>query len=85
MATNGGHGTSLNYGTVTGINVNLDNFDTLEIDVSTNRLVVGAGIKLGDITEPLYNAGKAIRKTPALSYSTFQTGFVLTVVSSTRK
>lgn len=61
MATNGGHGTSLIYGTVKGIDVNLENFNSVKIDIEKNTLTVGGGTKLGDITEPLYNAGKAIR------------------------
>jgi hypothetical protein len=70
MATNGGHGTSLVYGTFKGLNVNLDDFNTLEIDLEKNYLIVGAGIKIGDITEPLYKAGKAVRKSSlTLHYS----------------
>ncbi|KAL5355969.1 hypothetical protein BJX96DRAFT_142127 [Aspergillus floccosus] len=60
MATNGGHGTSLIYGTVKGIDVNLENFNSVKIDIEKNTLTVGGGTKLGDITEPLYKAGKAI-------------------------
>ena len=64
MATNGGHGTSIIYGKVTGIDINLANFNTTKIDLAKNHLIVGAGVKLGDITEPLYKAGKAVRKNP---------------------
>ncbi|OQD84007.1 hypothetical protein PENANT_c014G09988 [Penicillium antarcticum] len=60
MATNGGHGTSIIYGTVTGIDINLAHFNTTKIDLAKNHLTVGAGVKLGDITEPLYKAGKAV-------------------------
>ncbi|KAJ6014709.1 hypothetical protein N7540_009300 [Penicillium herquei] len=60
MATNGGHGTSIVYGTVTGVDINLANFDTVKVDLENNHLIVGAGVKLGNITEPLYNAGKAV-------------------------
>ncbi|KAH8594178.1 hypothetical protein B0O99DRAFT_742092 [Bisporella sp. PMI_857] len=60
MATNGGHGTSLIYGTVKGIDINLGSFDSVKVDLDKNQLTVGAGAKFGNITEPLYNAGKAI-------------------------
>ncbi|KAJ6119126.1 hypothetical protein N7523_003406 [Penicillium sp. IBT 18751x] len=60
MATNGGHGTSLIYGTIEGIDVNIANFNSVKVDLAKNHLIVGAGVKLGDITEPLYNAGKAV-------------------------
>ncbi|GIJ86910.1 hypothetical protein Asppvi_005808 [Aspergillus pseudoviridinutans] len=60
MATNGGHGTGVIYGTVKSIDVNLANFNSVKIDVATNRLIVGAGTKVGDITEPLYKAGKTV-------------------------
>ncbi|KAL4766412.1 FAD-binding oxidoreductase [Aspergillus foveolatus] len=61
MATNGGHGTSLIYGTVKGLDINLANFNNVDIDLESNTVTVGAGAKLGDITEPLYKAGKAIQ------------------------
>lgn len=67
MATNGGHGTSLIYGTMNGLDVNLANFNSTNIDLSKNHLIVGAGTKLGDMTEPLYNAGKAVRKGTAFT------------------
>ncbi|RDW76676.1 FAD-binding oxidoreductase [Aspergillus mulundensis] len=60
MATNGGHGTSLIYGTVNGLDINLENFNSVDIDLESNTVTVGAGAKLGDITIPLYEAGKAI-------------------------
>jgi len=71
MATNGGHGTSLIYGSVKGIDINLEGFDSVKVDLAKNHLVVGPGAKFGNITEPLYNAGKAVRKNPSFYHFTF--------------
>lgn len=62
LATTGGHGTNLNYGALSGLDVNLANFNSVSIDLANNQLTVGAGAKIGDIIAPLYNVGKVVRK-----------------------
>jgi FAD/FMN-containing dehydrogenase len=62
LATNGGHGAGICYGSITGIDVNLANFNSVSIDVANNLLTVGGGVKIGDVIQPLYNAGKAVRE-----------------------
>nr|CAG8993145.1 FAD-linked oxidoreductase [Penicillium sclerotiorum] len=60
LATSGGHGAGLGYASVTGLDINLANFNCVSVDVDRNELVVGAGVSIGDLTEPLYEAGKAV-------------------------
>ncbi|OIW25923.1 FAD-binding domain-containing protein [Coniochaeta ligniaria NRRL 30616] len=60
LATNGGHGAGICYGTISGIDINLSNFNSVSIDVANNELTIGAGVKIGDIIQPLYDAGKAV-------------------------
>jgi hypothetical protein len=32
-----------------------------QLDVANNEMTVGAGVKIGDVIQPLYDAGKAVR------------------------
>lgn len=62
MATTGGHGTGIGYGNITGIDINLANLDSVSIDVANNYLTVGGGVTIGDVIQPLDDAGKVIRE-----------------------
>ena len=62
LATSGGHGAGLGYASVTGLDINLANFNSVSINTHRNELVVGAGVSIGDLIEPLYKAGKAVRE-----------------------
>lgn len=62
LATNGGHGAGIGYGTISGIDINLDNLNSVSIDVANNELTIGAGVKIGDVIQPLYDAAKTVRE-----------------------
>lgn len=62
LATNGGHGAGIGYGSISGIDINLANFNSVSVDVANNEMTVGAGVSIGDLIQPLYNAGKSVRK-----------------------
>ncbi|KAJ6024714.1 hypothetical protein N7540_005511 [Penicillium herquei] len=60
LATNGGHGAGIGYANVSGIDINLSNFNIFSIDVDRNELTLGAGVLIGDLIQPLYDAGLAV-------------------------
>lgn len=62
LATAGGHGAGLGYRNVTGIDISLAALNAVEIDLAHNEMTVGAGVLIGDVVEPLYRVGKAIRE-----------------------
>lgn len=62
MATTGGHGAGIGFSNVSGIDINLANLNSVSIDVDNNEIIVGGGVVIGDVIEPLYEAGKTIRK-----------------------
>ena len=70
LATGGGHGYSTTLsGLHNALDVDLSNFQKIEVDASTNTMVVGAGSKFHDMFDPLYAAGKMMRKFPTYSTS----------------
>ena len=62
LATNGGHGAGVGYGSVSGIDINLELLNSVTVDVAKNEMTIGAGVKIEDIIQPLYDAGKAVRE-----------------------
>lgn len=65
LATGGGHGYSTTLsGLHNALDVDLSNFKKIKVDASTNTMVVGAGSKFHDMFDPLYAAGKMMRKSP---------------------
>jgi len=65
LATGGGHGYSTTLsGLHNALDVDLRNFKKIKVDASTNTMVVGAGSTFHDMFDPLYAAGKMMRKSP---------------------
>ena len=65
LATGGGHGYSTTLsGLHNALDVDLSNFKRIEVDASTNTMVVGAGSTFQDMLDPLYAAGKMMRRSP---------------------
>lgn len=63
LATGSGHGYTTTLDSVeNGIEIDLSNFNQIDIDVSTNTVTLGGGLHFGEITGPLYDAGKELRK-----------------------
>ena len=70
LATGGGHGYSTTLsGLHNALDVDLRNFKKIKVDASTNTMVVGAGSTFHDMFDPLYAAGKMMRKFPTYSTS----------------
>ncbi|KAI1171388.1 hypothetical protein F4777DRAFT_593834 [Nemania sp. FL0916] len=61
IATNGGHGAKTGLGAFDGININLQNFNTVSVDAANNRMTLGPGAKLGDMASAVFAAGKEIQ------------------------
>lgn len=45
-----------------GIDIDLGFFRGVTVDAENNRMTIGGGTVFGDVYDPLYNAGKEIRK-----------------------
>ncbi|KAL5333393.1 FAD-binding domain-containing protein [Aspergillus crustosus] len=61
LATGGGHGTNIGYGTVkNALNIDLSNFKSVKVDAANHRLTVGGAVGQGDIWGPLYEVGQEI-------------------------
>jgi FAD/FMN-containing dehydrogenase len=57
LATGGGHGASVTYNKFrSGIEIDLQNFNSVHLDVDRQLLTVGGGTVFSDIIEPLYAA-----------------------------
>lgn len=58
LATGGGHAIEPGFATVqNAIDIDLGNFDTLELDAEKRCLTIGPALAFKDIFTPLYNAG----------------------------
>jgi FAD/FMN-containing dehydrogenase len=65
LATGGGHGYTTTLGGLkNALNVDLSNFKKVEVDASANTMVIGAATTFADMYDPLYAAGKMMRKSP---------------------
>jgi FAD binding domain len=63
LPSGAGHGFTTSYGTLqNGLEIDLSAFNSVVVDAAANTLTVGGGVKFGEIYEPLYSAGKEIRK-----------------------
>ena len=63
LATGGGHGYSTSFGKLqNGLELDLGGFRNITVDKAASTLTVGGAVTFGDVYEPLYNAGKEIRK-----------------------
>lgn len=63
LATGGAHGAGVGFSNVeNAVDIDLGNFNTTKLDVETGILTIGPGVVFSDIYDPLYNAGKEIRR-----------------------
>lgn len=63
MATGGGSGYTNTTAALQGaIGVDMGNFKSIGINAAANWMTIGGGVIFDDIFEPLYAAGKEIRK-----------------------
>ncbi|KAI1212144.1 FAD-binding domain-containing protein [Annulohypoxylon truncatum] len=58
LATGGRHGYSTTFGELhDGLAIDLSHFDSIKLDKSAETITVGPGVTVGQIFDPLYNAG----------------------------
>lgn len=65
LATGGGHGYSASYamtGCHQALEIDLSNFQKIAVDADQNTLTVGPGVRIHQIMDPVYQAGKEFRK-----------------------
>lgn len=63
LATAGGHGLSTTLGEFdNGLEIDLSNFKSVELDATNNELTVGGATVFSDLYDPLYDAGKLLRR-----------------------
>ncbi|KAK7992238.1 hypothetical protein PG988_001032 [Apiospora saccharicola] len=61
LATGGGHGAGMGYGTIkNAMNIDLGNFSSVELNAEANEMTVGGATLAAHVYEPLYAAGKEI-------------------------
>ncbi|ROV97147.1 hypothetical protein VMCG_07538 [Cytospora schulzeri] len=61
LATGGGHGLSTTLGKLhNGLEIDLSNFKSVELDAVNNEVTVGGATVFSDLYDPLYNAGKLL-------------------------
>lgn len=61
LATGRGHGSSSTLAPLYGIDIDLGNFRTFELDSENNMLTVGGSVNFSQLFEPLNSAGKMLR------------------------
>lgn len=62
LGTGGGHGYSASLASVrNGIEIDLGHFDTVSVNKNANTMTVGGSVRFGNVTGPLYDAGKEFR------------------------
>lgn len=63
LATGGGHGVSVTLHNIqNGIEIDLSQFKNVSVDAVANTLTIGGANTFGDAINPLYDAGKEMRK-----------------------
>ena len=63
MATGGGHGYTTTYQAMKdGISIQMSTFNSVSVNAGNNTMTIGGGVRFRDTFDPLYNAGKEIRK-----------------------
>lgn len=62
IATNGRHGPKMGQSEFTGININLETLNTVDLDTENNLVTLGPGVRMWDVQTAMYNAGKEIRR-----------------------
>lgn len=59
----GGHGYTTTFAELQyGLEIDLSGFNQVAVDADANLMTIGGGVRFRDIFEPLYSAGKEIRK-----------------------
>ncbi|KAI1771739.1 hypothetical protein F4818DRAFT_428910 [Hypoxylon cercidicola] len=62
LATGGRHGYTTTYGRLqNGLAIDLSHFDSINVDTTARTVTVGPGVTVGQILDPLYNAGLSIQ------------------------
>ncbi len=61
LGTGRGHGSTSTLKAVNGIEIDLSNFRTVDLDAQKNRLTVGGSVNFSQLFDPLYDAGKMLR------------------------
>ena len=63
MATGGGYGYTTTYQNLkNGISIQMNSFRSVSINAGNNTMTIGGATRFRDTFDPLYNAGKEIRK-----------------------
>lgn len=63
LATGGRHGYTTTYKNLhNGLAIDLSRLDTLEVNKTAGTLTVGPGVTLGEVIDPLFQAGFDIRE-----------------------
>ncbi|KAI1098220.1 hypothetical protein F4804DRAFT_325398 [Jackrogersella minutella] len=62
LATGRGHGASTTLEGLYGIEIDLSNFNSVNLDVANDLLTIGGAVNFSQLYEPLYYAGKMLRK-----------------------
>jgi hypothetical protein len=69
LATGGGHGYTWSLGQLqNAIEVDLGNFQTIEIDTAANTMTIGGAVRIANVTHDLHAVGKEFRKSSRLSF-----------------
>jgi FAD/FMN-containing dehydrogenase len=61
LATGRGHGSTSTLAALHGIDIDLGNFRTIDLDAENNKLTAGGSVNFSQLFEPLNNAGKMLR------------------------
>jgi fumiquinazoline A oxidase len=69
LATGRGHGSTSTLAFLNGIEIDLSNFRSIDVDAENNRLTVGGSVNFSQLFDPLYDAGKMLRMFSSLVYA----------------
>lgn len=61
LTTGRGHGSTVTLQAVNGIEIDLSNFRTIDLDVEKGQVTVGGSVNFYQLFDPLYDAGKMLR------------------------
>jgi len=66
LATGGGHGYTWSLGRLqNGIQLDLSNFQTIDVDTAANTMTIGGGVRTENVTQDLAAMGKEFRRVPS--------------------
>lgn len=79
LGVGGGHGFTTTLGELKeGLELDLSQFNTISIDAQNNRMTIGGSVRFENILDPLYAAGKEIRKSAPRKFKEFTSNGPLT-------